>query len=199
MPTVVSPETTVIECIAASLAVKQTMLRDDSLVRGIAYAAAMITSSLRGGNRLFLMGNGGSAADAQHIAGEFVGRFRLERRGLPAMALTANTSTVTAISNDMGFEDVFARQVEAFARPGDVLLGISTSGNSSNVRRAMLLGGALQIKTIALTGQSGGKLKSVVDLCLCAPSEDTPRIQEAHILMGHTISEIVEAELFGRK
>jgi D-sedoheptulose 7-phosphate isomerase len=198
MPTAISPETTVLESIAASLAVKQAMLVDEALVRGIAHAAELITASLRGGNRLYLMGNGGSAADAQHIAGEFVGRFRLERRSLPAMAFTDNTSALTAISNDYGFEDVFARQVEAFARPGDVLVGISTSGNSTNVRRAMLLGGALRIKTVAFTGQSGGKLKSIVNLCLCAPSEDTPRIQEAHILMGHAISEIVEAELFAR-
>jgi D-sedoheptulose 7-phosphate isomerase len=198
MPTAIIPVTTVLENIAASLAVKQAMLIDETLVRGIAHAADLIGASLRGGNRLYLMGNGGSAADAQHIAGEFVGRFRLERRSLPAVAFTTNTSTLTAISNDYGFEDIFARQVEAFARPGDVLLGISTSGNSNNVRRAMLLAGALRIKTIALTGQSGGKLKSIVDLCLCAPSEDTPRIQEAHILMGHTIAEIVEAELFAR-
>jgi D-sedoheptulose 7-phosphate isomerase len=198
MPTAASAETTVLESIAASLAVKQAMLQDEALIRGIAHAAETIAAALRAGGRLYLMGNGGSAADAQHIAGEFVGRFRLQRRGLSAMALTANTSTLTAIGNDFGFEDVFARQVEAFARPGDVLVGISTSGNSNNIRRAMLLGGALRIRTIALTGQSGGKLKSIVDLCLCAPSGDTPRIQEAHILMGHAISEIVEAELFAR-
>jgi D-sedoheptulose 7-phosphate isomerase len=198
MPTAVSAETTILESIAASLAVKQAMLTDNALVCGIAAAAEMIIASLRAGHRLYLMGNGGSAADAQHIAGEFVGRFRLERRALPAMALTANTSTLTAFSNDYGFEDVFARQVKAFAHPGDVLLGISTSGNSSNVRRAVLLASALNIRTIALTGQSGGKLKPVVDLCLCAPSEDAPRIQEAHILIGHTISEIVEAELSAR-
>jgi D-sedoheptulose 7-phosphate isomerase len=194
----VSAESLVIENITGSLAVKQAMLGDPALVRGIVEAAEMILFSLRGGNRLYLMGNGGSAADAQHIAAEFVGRYRLERRGMPAMALAANTSSITAIGNDFGFEDVFARQVEAFARPGDILLGISTSGNSNNIRRAMLLAGAFKTKTIAFTGQSGGKLKNVVDLCLRIPSDDTPRIQEAHILMGHTISEIVEAEMFRR-
>jgi D-sedoheptulose 7-phosphate isomerase len=198
MPAVVSAETVVLDNIAASLSVKQAMLADQALVQGIADAAEMILFSLRAGHRLFLVGNGGSAADAQHIAAEFVGRYRMERRGMPAIALTVNTSSLTALGNDFGFEDVFARQVEALARPGDVVMGLSTSGNSTNVRRAMLLAGALRIKTIALTGQSGGKLKAVTDLCLRVPSEDTPRIQEAHILIGHAISEIVEAELFRR-
>jgi D-sedoheptulose 7-phosphate isomerase len=198
MPTTVSVESAVIENITASVAVKQAMLENQALVHGIADAAEMILVSLRAGNRLYLMGNGGSAADAQHIAAEFVGRYRRERRGMPAMALATNTSSITAIGNDYGFAEVFARQVEAFARPGDILLGLSTSGNSNNIRRAMLLAGAIKAKTIAFTGQSGGKLKAVVDLCLQAPSEDTPRIQEAHILIGHTISEIVEAEMFRR-
>src|SRR5262249_7801824 len=134
----------------------------------------------------------------QHIAAEFVGRYRMERRGMPAIALTVNSSALTALGNDFGFEDVFARQVEALAQPGDVLLGLSTRGNSTNVRRAMLLARALRVKTIALTGQTGGKLMAISDLCLRVPSEDTPRIQEAHILIGHAISEIVEAELFRR-
>jgi D-sedoheptulose 7-phosphate isomerase len=198
MQTAVSAEMVVLENIAASLSVKQAMLCDHALVQGIADAADMILFALRAGRRLFLVGNGGSAADAQHIAAEFVGRYRMERRGMPAIALTVNSSALTALGNDFGFEDVFARQVEALAQPGDVLLGLSTSGNSTNVRRAMLMAGALRAKTIALTGQTGGKLRAICDLCLRVPSEDTPRIQEAHILIGHAISEVVEAELFRR-
>jgi D-sedoheptulose 7-phosphate isomerase len=198
MPTAVSAETLVLENIAASLSVKQAMLSDHEFVQGIADAAEMILLALRASRRLFLVGNGGSAADAQHIAAEFVGRYRMERRGMPAIALTVNSSALTALGNDFGFDDVFSRQVEALAQPGDVLLGLSTSGNSTNVRRAMLLAGALRVKTIALTGQTGGKLRAVTDLCLRVPSEDTPRIQEAHILIGHAISEIVETELFRR-
>jgi D-sedoheptulose 7-phosphate isomerase len=117
---------------------------------------------------------------------------------MPAMALTVNSSALTAIGNDYGFDEVFVRQVEAFARPGDVLVALSTSGNSRNLLRALLMAGALRVRTIALTGQSGGKLKNVADLCLCVPSQETPRIQEAHILIGHVISEIVEAEFFRR-
>src|SRR3984893_644959 len=198
MPATVSAEATIHESIAASVAVKQAMLADDELVRKIAMAAETIVTSLRGDGRVLLAGNGGSAADAQHIAAEFVGRYQKERRAMPAMALTVNSSALTAIGNDYGFDEVFARQVEAFARPGDVLLSLSTSGNSRNLLRALLMAGALRVKTIALTGQSGGKLKNVADLCLCVPSQQTPRIQEAHILIGHAISEIVEAELFRR-
>jgi D-sedoheptulose 7-phosphate isomerase len=198
MPATVTAETTIQESIAASIAVKQAMLADAELVQKIGAAAEIISSSLRNGGRLLLAGNGGSAADAQHIAAEFVGRFQLERRAMPAIALTVNSSALTAIGNDYGFDELFARQVEAFARPGDVLVAISTSGNSRNLLRALLLAGALRVKTIALTGQTGGKLRTVAGLCLCVPSQETPRIQEAHILIGHTISEIVEAELFQR-
>jgi D-sedoheptulose 7-phosphate isomerase len=195
MPATASTEATVQDCIAASAAVKQAMLADHHLVSGIATAAELICGALRSGRKLLLIGNGGSAADAQHIAAEFVGRYRMERRALPAMALSVNSSAVTAIGNDYGFDDVFARQIMAFAHPGDVLLAISTSGASRNVIRAMLVAGALRVKTIALTGVGGGKLLHSADLCLCVPSRDTPRIQEGHILIGHTIAEIVEAEL----
>jgi len=194
--TAVSAEAMVQEQIAASIAVKELMLRDAELLRGIAEAARQIAEAIRLGRRLLLVGNGGSAADAQHIAAEFVGRYRQERRALPALALTVNTSSLTAIGNDYGFENVFARQVEAFAQAGDVLMGISTSGNSTNVVRAMLLATAMQVRTIAMTGESGGALKTAAELCLRMPSSDTPRIQEAHILAGHAIAEIVEQELF---
>jgi D-sedoheptulose 7-phosphate isomerase len=197
MPTISGVEAMVEENIASSVAMKQAMLRDAALLRGIAEAGKRIAAALRAGRRLLLIGNGGSAADAQHIAAEFVGRYRRERRALPAMALTVNTSALTAIGNDYGFENLFARQVEAFAQPGDVLLGMSTSGKSRNVIQAMHFATAMQVKTIALTGRSGGELQASVELCLCMPSEDTPRIQEAHMLTGHAISEIVEWELYG--
>ena len=201
-PTIINTETLLQEKIAAniadSIAVKEAMLRDGALLRQIAEAARIITEAMRAGRRLLLVGNGGSAADAQHIAAEFVGRYLKERRALPALALSVNTSTVTAIGNDYGFENIFARQVEAFARPGDVLMAISTSGNSRNVVRAVLQASDMQVTTIAMTGANGGMLRSTAVLCLCVPSADTPRIQEAHILTGHAIAEIVEQELFDK-
>lgn len=197
-PATVTAERAIQESIAASIAVKQAMLADDQLLQKISGAAEIIVTSLRAGGRVLLAGNGGSAADAQHIAAEFVGRYRIERRAMPAMALTVNSSALTAIGNDYGFDEVFVRQVEAFARPGDVFVALSTSGNSRNLLRALLMAGALRVNTIALTGHSGGKLKNVADLCLCVPSQETPRIQEAHILIGHVISEVVEAEVFRR-
>jgi D-sedoheptulose 7-phosphate isomerase len=201
-PTIISTETILQELIAASIAasiaVKEAMLRDGALLRQVAEAARIITEAMRAGRRLLLVGNGGSAADAQHIAAEFVGRYLKERRALPALALSVNASAVTAIGNDYGFENIFARQVEAFARPGDVLMAISTSGNSRNVVRAVLQASDMQVTTIALTGATGGMLRSTAALCLCMPSTDTPRIQEAHILTGHAIAEIVEHELFDK-
>jgi D-sedoheptulose 7-phosphate isomerase len=198
MPATISAEAIIQESIAASVAVKQAMFADDELLRNISGAAEAMAASLRAGGRVLMAGNGGSAADAQHLAAEFVGRCQMERRAMSAMALTVNSSALTAISNDRGFDEVFVRQVEAFARPGDVFLAISTSGNSRNLLRALLMASALRVKTIALTGQTGGKLKHVADICLRVPSEETSRIQEAHILIGHVISEIVEADVFRR-
>jgi D-sedoheptulose 7-phosphate isomerase len=143
-----------------------------------------------------LFGNGGSAADAQHIAAEFVGRFAFDRPALPALALSVNTSCVTAIGNDFGFDLVFSRQIEALGKPGDVAIGISTSGNSANVLRALSVAKEMGLHTVALTGEGGGKLKDAVDLCICAPSNETPRIQECHILIGHVISQLVEQAIF---
>jgi len=143
-----------------------------------------------------LFGNGGSAADAQHIAAELVGRFAFDRPALPALALSVNSSCVTAIGNDYGFDRVFSRQLEALARPGDIAIGISTGGNSANVLRAMSTARKIGLKTIALTGRSGGNLRNAVDYCICVPSNETPRIQECHILVGHIISELVEREIF---
>ena len=169
----------------------------EGMVDQIAEAARMIVESLRNGGKVILFGNGGSAADAQHIAAEMVGRFRMERNPLPAIALNVNTSIITAIGNDYDFSLIFSRQVEALTRRGDVAVGISTSGNSLNVIYALKRASELGAKTIALTGGTGGTLASVADLALIVPSSDTARIQEIHITIGHIICDLVEKELFG--
>ena len=184
--------------IEASIAVKQQLLQDADLVSAMAQASRTLVEAFRRGNKPLLFGNGGSAADAQHIAAEFVGRVAFDRAPLPALALSVNTSAVTAIGNDYGFDLLFARQIEALARPGDVAIGISTSGNSPNVLQGLSAARKLGLHTVALTGASGGKMKGAADLCLCAPSNDTPRIQECHILIGHIISELVEESMFTR-
>lgn len=145
----------------------------------------MLIAALGAGGKILICGNGGSAADAQHIAAELVGRFGHTRRGLPAIALTTDSSALTSIGNDFGFEAVFARQVEALARPGDVLIGISTSGNSRNVIAAVQVARAQGVTTLGLLGGNGGALKDMLDHTLIAPAPDTPRIQECHILVGH--------------
>jgi len=148
--------------------------------------------ALVSGRKLILFGNGGSAADAQHIAAELVGRYLRERRALPAVALTTNTSNITAIANDYSYDEVFSRQIEAFGNPGDIAVGISTSGNSRNVIRAMAAAKVKDMTTIGITGSCGGELRDATDYCLCVPSTRTPRIQEAHIWLGHTLCEIIE-------
>jgi D-sedoheptulose 7-phosphate isomerase len=162
-----------------------------------AEAAAVIVRALRAGNKVLLCGNGGSAADAQHIAAELAGRLRMERRGLPAVALTVNPSVLTAVANDYGYDAVFARQVEALGRPGDVLVGISTSGSSRNVAAALATAHAAGLSTVGLMGKSGGTMKEHCDVAVLVPSSDTQRIQEAHIAVGHAVCELVERELFG--
>jgi D-sedoheptulose 7-phosphate isomerase len=187
------------ELIQASIATKQLLLGSTEVLRTVARANEEIVTALRQANKILLFGNGGSAADAQHIAAEFVGRFAFDRPALPAFALTANSSTLTAIGNDYGFDRVFSRQIEAVGRPGDVAIGISTSGNSLNVLDAVLAARRNGLRTIALTGGTGGKLKDNVDYCICVPSSETPRIQECHILIGHIISELAEVEIFGEE
>ena len=182
--------------IQRSIDVKMALLADGSLQILLADAAMQIVKSLRAGGKVIFCGNGGSAADSQHLAAEFTGRYLKERRALPALALSVNTSSLTAIGNDYGFDLVFARQVEALGNKGDVLVGISTSGNSRNVVRAMEAAKLKSIYTVALTGSSGGALKQLADCVICAPSEETPRIQECHILMGHLMCEIAEEALF---
>jgi|SRR6266481_1937665 len=189
-------EPRVIKLMEASIATKQELLRSSALVSIVAQVSEDLIKALRHGNKALLFGNGGSAADAQHIAAEFVGRFAFDRPALPALALSVNTSCVTAIGNDYGFEQVFSRQIEAIAHPGDVAIGITTSGNSPNVLRGLTAARKIGLHTVGLTGRRGEKLKECVDLCICVPSDETPRIQECHILVGHIISELVEYELF---
>ena len=186
----------VLDRIQRSIEVKQALLKDARFREQVARAALEIVKSLRAGGKILFFGNGGSAADAQHLAAEFTGRYLKERRALPALALHGNSSAVTAIGNDYGFDLVFARQMEAFGREGDVAVGISTSGNSRNVLRALEVAKSKGIFTVALTGGSGGLMKKLADCTLCIPSEETPRIQECHILTGHIICEIAEEMLF---
>jgi len=185
--------------IRASIAVKQELLADSSFLFAVAEVGIVITKSLRNNGKILFCGNGGSAADAQHLAAELTGRFLKERPSLAGIALTTNTSTLTAIANDYSYEEVFSRQVEGIATAGDVLIGISTSGNSANVLLAMEAARRMNVSTVALTGRSGGKLVTAAEHCIRIPSDETPRIQEAHILTGHILAEIAEAELFGDK
>jgi D-sedoheptulose 7-phosphate isomerase len=182
--------------IRQSIEVKQALLADPVFHDLVAQVAMQIVRSLRAGGKVLFFGNGGSAADAQHLAAEFTGRYLLERRALPALALHGNSSAVTAIGNDYGFDLVFARQLEALGKEGDVAIGISTSGKSKNVVRALEVAKSKSIYTVALTGASGGAMGIVSDCTISIPSKETPRIQECHILTGHLICEIAEQTLF---
>lgn len=178
-----------------SLRVKERLLQRDQ-VKVIAEIAKVLVEAYRKGKKVILFGNGGSAADAQHIAAELGGKYYLDRDPLPAITLTVNTSLLTALSNDYSFDTVFARQLEALGQEGDVTIGITTSGNSENVIQALKVAKEKGLITVGFTGRDGGRLKDVVDYCLHIPSDDTPRIQEGHITVGHIICEIVERELF---
>ncbi len=184
------------DSIASSIATKQSLLANTTLIASVAAVSRLLITALETKNKILIFGNGGSAADAQHIAAEFVGRFAFDRPALPVLALTVDTSCLTAIANDYGFDHIFARQLEANGRAGDVAIGISTSGNSANVIRAVETAKRAGLSTVALTGESGGKLRDLVDHCICVPSQVIPRIQECHNLIGHILSEIVETELF---
>ena len=192
-------QTRVGKSIKTSIDAQQSLLSDSKTIAEIASVCNAIVTAFEQGNKLLLFGNGGSAADAQHIAAEFVGRFAFNRAALPAIALGVNGSCLTAIANDYGFEQAFSRQVEALGRAGDVAVGISTSGNSPNILQGLATAKRMGLRTVALAGQTGGKLSGSenVDSCICAPSAETARIQECHILIGHVICEIVEQELFG--
>jgi D-sedoheptulose 7-phosphate isomerase len=167
----------------------------DQLQEDIFKASEMAIETLKRGNKILLFGNGGSAGDAQHIAAELTGRYKTERRGLPAIALTTDTSALTAIGNDYGYQRVFDRQVEALAAKGDLLIGISTSGNSPNVMSALKLGKEIGCLTLGMSGRGGGRMTEFCDLNLVVPSDDTPRIQEMHILIGHTICQAIDNAL----
>jgi len=172
---------------------------DETLKAAINQAVKLIVTCFRNGGRVYFCGNGGSAADAQHLAAEFSGRFYFDRPVLPADALHGNTSYLTAVANDYGYDKVFARLISGLGREGDILVGLSTSGNSENILRAFEVCREKGVCTIALTGASGGKMKELADLLINIPATDTPRIQEAHITVGHIICELVEQAIFGEK
>lgn len=188
--------TTITRSIAESIAVKQALLADTALLERLKQAAHLFTQTFQQGGKVLFCGNGGSAADAQHIAAELSGRFYTDRPPLFAEALHVNSSYVTAVANDYGYERVFARMVEAAGRPGDVLVAISTSGNSPSILSAAHQARMQDMRVVGLSGATGGQLAGLCDVLLNVPSNDTPRIQEAHILIGHILCEIVEQELF---
>lgn len=179
-----------------SISVKEAIIKDEHLLQTITLVAQLITKSLETGHKLLFCGNGGSASDAQHLAAEFSGRFYKDRTPLYAEALHCNTSYLTAVGNDYGFEHVYARAVKAMGKQNDILIAISTSGNSENILQAMKVAREKKMIVVAMTGLSGGKMKGACDYLLNMPSTDTPRIQEAHITVGHIICEIVENNLF---
>ena len=180
----------------SSIAVKTSVLADDILLGNIQAATDLIIKTFRNGGKVLFCGNGGSAADAQHLAAEFSGRFYYDRNPLDAEALHVNTSYLTAVANDYSFDEVYSRLVKAKGSKGDVLIALSTSGNSSNILKAMETASAAGMINIALTGETGGMMRTNADILLNVPSKDTPRIQESHITIGHIICELVEAELF---
>ncbi len=183
--------------IAASIETKQKILDSEALIESIAAAGALCVELYRNGGKILLAGNGGSAADAQHIAAELVGRYGFDRPSIPSIALTTDTSSLTAIGNDYGYDRVFSRQLEGLGSEGDLFIGISTSGNSENIINAFKSAKAKAITTLALTGRDGGKMAQMADCSIVVPSDSTPRIQESHILIGHILCDIIEKELFG--
>ena len=181
--------------ITEHISLMSSLLEDSAYLAAVSSAAAAMAQALRAGNKVLFFGNGGSAADAQHLAAELTGRFLRERRSLPGLALSTNTSSVTAIGNDYGYDEVFARPLAGLGAAGDVAFGLSTSGNSPNVLRAMEVARSKQMITIGLSGRAG-KLPAAVRHAICIPCDCTPRIQEAHILTGHILCEMLESELF---
>ena len=182
--------------ITESVAVKNKLLTDEKLTNTIEDIVKLIVEAFKNGKRIYFCGNGGSAADAQHLAAEFSGRFYKDREALPAEALHCNTSYLTAVANDYSYEHVYSRLIKGIANRGDVLVGLSTSGNSGNILKAFETAREKGVKTIGFTGESGGKLKNWTDYLINVPSNDTPRIQEAHILLGHIICQLVEEQYF---
>lgn len=189
---------TIKNAIAASIGTKQAMLADEGFLMKIRAAAEAMLAAFRADGKVLFCGNGGSAADAQHIAAELSGRFYRDRPPLFAEALHVNSSFVTAVGNDYGYDEIFARMTEAAGRPGDVLVAISTSGNSPSILRAIERARLRGMVVVGMTGQSGGKMRDLCDVLLNVPSAETPRIQESHILIGHILCETVEREMFGQ-
>lgn len=185
--------------IQESIALKQALIADRQIMEGMERAVNQMVSCFENGGKILFCGNGGSAADAQHLAAEFSGRFYHDRDPLPAEALHANSSYLTAVANDYGYDQVYRRLVRATGRPGDILVGLSTSGHSANIVLAMEQARELGVFTLAMTGQGGGKMKDFADLLLAVPSTDTPRIQEAHMLLGHILCEAVESWIFNKE
>lgn len=185
------------QIISASAEVKKEILKNDAMIELIESIAADMVSALKKGNRIYFCGNGGSAADAQHLAAEFSGRFYIDRDALPAEALHCNTSYLTAVANDYSYDVIYARLIKGMGQPGDFLVGLSTSGNSANIVKAFEVAREKGIKTVGFTGESGGKMKELSDYLVNVPSNDTPRIQEAHIMVGHIICQLVEEQYFG--
>jgi D-sedoheptulose 7-phosphate isomerase len=175
---------------------KKKILGDASLLTTISKVVEVITSAFKNGNRVYFCGNGGSAADAQHLAAEFSGRFYTDRKALPAEALHCNTSYLTAVANDYGYSEVYSRMIDGIGEAGDILIGLSTSGNSENILKAFEVAKKKGMSTVAFTGESGGKMKPHTDHLLNIPSNDTPRIQESHIMIGHIICQLVEERIF---
>ena len=172
------------------------LLAEDGVMDAVAQVAALCTDTIRAGGKVMFAGNGGSAADAQHLAGEFVSRFNFDRPGIAGLALTTDTSVLTAIGNDYGYDQVFSRQVQALARPGDVLVGITTSGRSPNILRALAQARSMDVRTVGMTGAKGASLRDACDFCIVVPEAPTPRVQELHIAIGHTICALVEEAIF---
>ncbi|MEI6189657.1 MAG: D-sedoheptulose 7-phosphate isomerase [Chitinophagia bacterium] len=185
------------DIISESIKVKQQLLGNSALIDQINTVVNVITKAFQSGNSVYFAGNGGSAADAQHLAAEFSGRFYKDRKALPSEALHCNTSYITAVANDYSYEVIYARLIEGIAKPGDVLVGISTSGNSGNIVKAFEMAKTKQVITVGFTGEAGGKMQPLSDYLINIPSKDTPRIQESHILVGHIICELVELQIFG--
>jgi len=183
--------------IQASIDTKQNILNDEALMQMIALVGRECVELYKNGKKTLLAGNGGSAADAQHIAAELVGRYGFDRPSIPSLALTTDTSNLTAIGNDYGYDKVFSRQMEGMGSKGDLFIGISTSGNSVNIINAINVAKEKGVKTVALVGRDGGEMARIADYAIIVPSNDTPRIQESHILIGHMICDIIEKELFG--
>ena len=189
---------TIIRSIEESIATKQAILANQALLETIQAVANVMIRALRDGKRILRCGNGGSAADAQHLAAELSGRFYYDRPPLNSEAMHCNTSYLTAVANDYGYDLIYSRMIDGACKPGDVLIGISTSGNSTNICNAFRKAKELGVITVALTGETGGEMKALADYLLNVPSADTPRIQESHIMIGHIICEIVEAKMFPR-